>query len=156
MKYTIRKLVFILVLFALLASPFAVIEYRSLNTDDPFILMARDIEKGFQSGEVDVLAIFPFPEKPNILSFLVYIPNFSDWSDNIRENLKRYILDLTRGTDYDSIEIAIGWDFPPAQFRIQGLYICDKTFKSANCAWSGDLGLRVDTNFIEWPGIGNP
>ncbi|MEK0324771.1 MAG: hypothetical protein QQN63_03625, partial [Nitrosopumilus sp.] len=63
MKYKIRKLVFILVLLALLASPFAIAEYRSQNTNDPFILMARDIERGFQSGEVDILAIFPFPDK---------------------------------------------------------------------------------------------
>ena len=156
MKYKIRKLVFILVLLALIASPFAIAEYRSQNTNDPFILMARDIERGFQSGEVDILAIFPFPDKPNILSFLAYIENFPDWSDNTQENFKRYILDLSRGTDYDSIEIAIGWDFPPEQFRIQGIYICDETFKTANCPWFGDIGLRVDREFIVWPGIGNP
>ncbi|HDZ14770.1 MAG TPA: hypothetical protein ENH60_07710, partial [Pricia sp.] len=65
MKYTIRKLLFLLVIVAMVASPFAVQKYNSMTTIDPYILMAREIE-AFPSGGVDVLIVEDVEDVPSV------------------------------------------------------------------------------------------
>ena len=154
-KYLIRKLVFILLIVAIIASPFAYLEYKSQTTTDPYILMAREIED-FELGGVDVLALKDHPNIPNGLTLLTYIEDFPNWTvRKDQENFKRHVTDIVRDYDYDAVVIIVGWDYPPKQFRAQGAWVCLELRASA-CEWDFIPGQTVPQEFITWPGIGKP
>ena len=155
MKYTIRKLGFLLALVLMTAAPFMYQEYRSLTTTDPYILMARDIER-FEKGGVDVLTIQENPELKNGITTVVYIKNYSEWS--IRQdipNFNRHVLRAIAKYSYTAAVIAVGWDFLPEDFRVQGVWICPE-LRRGSCEWEKVPSVQLDQKFVKWPGIGNP
>lgn len=157
-KYTIRKLGFLLVLAALIASPFAVQVYKSATTTDPYILMARAIE-GFEKGSVDVVTV---EDHFDLVDHLVVVANIPDydrqWSDRVKENFERHVVALARDNDYGNLFIVIGWGTPVETMLTQLQFLC--TNLSVNredmCVKTDLGGAKTPKQYIKWPGIGNP
>ncbi len=153
-KYTLRKLVFLGVLAALVASPFIVAEYRSQTTTDPYILLAREIE-AFEK-DVDVLNIIDHPQMPNGVSIITYIPEFATWSvRQDQENFKRWFTDAVRSAEWDQASLFISWDYPPSNLKIQGGWVCEE-LRADFCKWTYIPSQPVHPDYVIWPGIGNP
>ena len=112
-KFLIRKLLFVISLTLLAYSPFGVAAYKSANTKDPYILMARAIE-AYATPGVDVIKVWDNPGVQDGLAVLVNIHPYPEWTPNIRENFTRHVLEVTRGDDrgegskYDHAGIAAG------------------------------------------------
>lgn len=154
-KYTLRKLAFLVILATLVASPFGIAEYKSLTTTDPYILMAREIER-YPIGGIDVLYVADNPRIPDSLSILVFIPEYSKWSERKDvSNFKRDVLGTIANYGYKAVGILVGWDFPPPRFRAQGLISCLELRKSS-CIWEPIPSIEVDPEYVKWPGIGKP
>jgi hypothetical protein len=154
-KYTIRKLIFILILVLLVASPFIVVAYESATTTDPYILMARAIED-YEGGDVDVLNLHDHPNISNGISLIVYIEDFPNWSiRKDQENFKRHVLQIIHDYEFDAVVIILGWDYVPKTFRAQGAWVCLE-LRSSFCEWDYIPGVEVPQEFIKWPGIGKP
>ncbi len=155
LKYTLRKLAFLVVLAALIASPFAVQAYKSATTTDPYILMAREIE-GFEKGGVDVLGIEDHQSIPGRIVLVSYIEDYSNWSvRQDQHNFTGAVLRAIARYDFESVLILIGWDFPPPDFRVQGLWSCEE-LRRTSCVWEIVPSVVVQEKYILWPGIGNP
>jgi len=155
MKFVIRKLLFLLAIVSMGAAPFVYVEYKSLTTKDPFILMARDIED-FRKGEVDVLTVQENPELRDGITTVVYIKNYPEWS--VRQdipNFNRHVLRAIAKYNYTAAVIAVGWDFLPKDFRVQGVWICPE-LRRGSCEWEKVPSVQLNQEFIQWPGIGNP
>lgn len=154
MKYRIRKLIFLAVLAAMAMAPFAYTEYESRTTTDPFILVAREVE-GFGKG-VDVLGAEAHRNIPNRLVLFMYIETFPEWDPRKDyPNFKVAVIQAAARYDFDSVLILIGWDFPPAVFRVQGLWQCEDLRRSS-CVWQQVPSVVLTERFRPWPGIGNP
>ncbi len=154
-KYTIRKLGFIVVLAALVASPFLVQAYESATTTDPFILMAREIE-GFETGGVDVINLKDDPNVPNAITMLVNIEDFPNWSvRKDQHNFKNHVIRTIDRYDYEAVSIFLGWDWPAEDFHIQAVIVCPE-LRVSSCEWTYVPSTKVEPRYIEWPGIGNP
>jgi hypothetical protein len=154
MKFKIRKLIFLVVLFALVAAPFAYTEYRSSTTTDPYILVARELERG--TPGVDVLGAEDHPNLNGLMTIVFYIKDFPDWS--VRQdqpNFQRAVLQAVARQDYTGALIIIGWDFPPPDYRVQGLWLCPE-LRRLSCEWEMVLGRQIPDKYMQWPGIGNP
>lgn len=154
-KYTARKLVFILVLATLIATPFGIQAYLSATTTDPYILMAREIEQ-FEKGGVDVLNVEENRDVGDGVIILAYIESYPEWS--LRQdqlNFNQHILRVIARYDFESASILIGWDFPPEDFRIQGAWVCEE-LRRGSCTWEKVASVIVRSEFIQWPGIGKP
>ncbi len=155
MKYTIRKLLFLLSLVSIVATPFLVAEYRSLTTTDPFILIARDIEN-YDRGEVDVLYVVQNESDKTGIVLLAYIPNYPEWTERQGlPNFNQAVIRAIARQNFESVIIFIGWDFPPSEFRVQGTWSCPEMRRLA-CEWEKVPSVVVSEDFITWPGIGNP
>ena len=155
MKYTLRKLLFLLVIVLMVAAPFAVVEYRSLTTDDPYILIAREIEH-FVKGGVDVLNVTDNVSRADGIVIIVYIPEYPDW--NVRKdhvNFNQAVLQAIAKYEFTSVVIFIGWDFPPDNYRVQGSYACPE-MRRQSCEWEQVPSIELRDDFIRWPGIGKP
>jgi len=157
MKYLFRKLGFVAILGMLIASPFAVARYNSLTTRDPYILMARQIE-AFEEGGVDVVTTEDHPNIENGLTVIVNIPDYSKWSERIKENFLRLVMDTARDYDYDDLVIVIGWGAPVETMLIQRAIKCvNLTVVRANaCSEEVVQGAKIPSKYIKWPGIGKP
>lgn len=155
MKFLLRKLVFLVVLVALAASPFLVAEYKSLNTTDPYILIAREVE-AFELGGVDVLFVQDKPGNDGGVDIFAYMPDFQEWSvRKDRANFERHVLQVIGRYGYERFTVVMGWDFPPEEMRIQGLIICPE-LRQSSCTFDVLPSVRLTDEFIQWPGIGNP
>ena len=155
MKYTIRKLLFLLVLGAMVATPFAYTEYKSLTTTDPFILMARDIRQ-FRKGGINVLTVQENPGLADGITTVLYIRDYPDWS--VRQdhpNFNQHVLQAIAKYDYTGVVMAIGWDFPPDQFRVQGAWVCEELRRSS-CTYESVPSIILKPEFIQWPKEGKP
>ena len=153
MKYTIRKLAMLLVVGLLIASPALYSAYERATTKDPFILIAREIE-AYPTPGVDVINVVVAPNDINELVVLLWIPDMPNWSTTENENLKRYILQVIRGTRYNKVAIGVGWNYTIKTMRIDGIWVCSE-LKTASCEWSTST-VRVSDEFLVWPGIGRP
>ena len=155
MKYTIRKLVFLLLLTSIVLAPFAYTEYQSLTTDDPLILIARELED-FEKGGIDVLNVLEDEEIQGGLIIVVYIEDYPDWTvRQDQQNFNRAILQAIGKRGFEAVVTFIGWDFPPPIYKIQGTWICPELRRSA-CEWDIVPGITLKQEFVIWPGIGNP
>ncbi len=160
MKYTLRKLGFLVVLAALIATPFAVQKYKSLTTTDPYILMAREIES-FERSDVDVLFIEknPNPEFENRVAVFTYIEEYPSWSvrkDQV--NFNQFVLQTIAKRDFEAVDIIIGWDFPPnppSAYRVQGLWTCPELRRSS-CVWEQVPSIQLKSAYTVWAGMGKP
>jgi len=154
MKYRIRKLIFLLVLASMVLIPMAYAEYESINTTDPFILIAREVEAYKKS--VDVLGVEEHKQIRGRAVIFAHIPDFPDWSIRVeQENFKVAVIRAASRYGFDSVVIIIGWDFPPPDFRVQGVWECEELRRSS-CVWIKIPSVVLDENFRPWPGIGNP
>ncbi len=158
-KYTIRKLGFLLVLAALVASPFAVQTYNSLTTIDPYILMAREVES-FSEGAVDVLLVQD-DGRPEIRDGVIVVLSIDDyfrWSERIVENFNRHVMNAVRPYEYERVLIAIGWGAPADSTLIQREVTCTniRVSRPDMCSTISVPGMRLPPNLIKWPGIGKP
>ncbi len=154
-KYTIRKLGFIVFLAVLVYSPFGVAEYKSRTTTDPFILMAREIERQ-PIGNIDVLYLQEHPTREGAITLVAFLPDYPDWNDRLeRENFKRDVISTVMGYGYNQVGITIGWDYPPPDFQVQGLIACEEP-RASLCKYSPIPAQRVDPKYVVWAGIGNP
>jgi hypothetical protein len=154
-KYTVRKLVFIGILLALIAAPFGVNIWYQINNPDPFVHMARYIES-FEKGGVDVLTIFEIGGSDRALAVLVYIKDYPDkWTSVDRENFNRWNLNMLRDNGYKGLELAIGWDYPPPNMRMQGVIVCTEP-AAASCLPMQNVNIIVRPEFQRWEGIGKP
>lgn len=154
-KYTVRKLVFILVLVILIASPFGYIEYRSLTTTDPFILIARELE-GFEKGGIDILNVIEDKDVDRGLVIVAYIEDYPNWSvRQDQQNFNRAVLQAIGVHEFNAVTVFIGWDFPPEIYKIQGVWVCPELRRGA-CEWEMVPGITLRREFIVWPGIGKP
>lgn len=153
MKYVIRKLGLLLVVGLLIASPAIYKAYDRATTKDPFILIARDIE-AYPTPGVDVINVVAAPNDLNELIILIWLPDMPNWSATENENLKRYILQVLRGTRYTKVTIGIGWNYTIKTMRIDGVWQCTE-LKTASCTWDTST-VRVSDSFLVWPGIGRP
>lgn len=159
LKYTLRKLGFIVVLAALVASPFIVQKYNSLTTTDPYILMAREVE-AFSEGDADVLLVQD-DGRPQIVDGVIVILHIDDyfrWSDRIIENFNRHVMNAVRPHEYETLLIAIGWGAPADTTLIQREVTCTniRVQRPDMCETTTVPGMRLPPNLIQWPGIGNP
>ncbi len=159
MKYTLRKLAFLLVLAVLVASPFAVQKYNSVTTTDPYILMARKIE-AFPSGGVDVLFVQD-DEREQIVDGVVVFLSIDDWfrwSERIVENFNRHVMNAVIPYEYEMVTMVIGWDAPADTTLIQREVTCTniRVLRVDMCETVTVPGVRLPSNFIRWPGIGKP
>ena len=147
---------FLVVLVALAASPCLVAEYKSLNTTDPYILIAREVE-AFELGGVDVLFVRGRPEKdPTGVEIFAYMPDYSEWSvRKDRVNFERHILRVISRYGFESVTVVMGWDFPPEEMRVQGIIVCEE-LRQLSCTWSPVPSVSLEDEFLQWPGIGNP
>ena len=138
---------FLVVLVALAASPFLVAEYKSLNTTDPYILIAREVE-AFELGGVDVLFVRGRPEKnPTGVEIFAYMPDYSEWSvRKDRVNFERHILRVISRYGFESVTVVM---------RVQGLIVCEE-LRQLSCTWSPVPSISLEDEFLQWPGIGNP
>ena len=158
-KYTVRKLLVFLSLILIAFTPTAIAEHKSLTTQGPYILMAREME-AFSSDGVDVIKVWDNPGVQDGLAVLVNIDPYPEWTVNTRENFTRYMLEVTRGSDrgdrrWTALEIAIGWDYPSEAVRVQLVIICTD-LRSSSCHSEKVPGMVVAKEHIIWPGIGNP
>lgn len=156
-KFIVRKLVFVLALALLAASPILIHEYKMSVTTDPFILMAREIEAYEVSG-VDVIDVDVPENSPELLRVLVQIEDWPKWSERKdRENFKRLVLQIARENGYESLAIHIGWGYPAKEIRVQGTVFCPELSIHV-CEWQYPPGgpMRIPEEFIKWPGIGKP
>ncbi len=152
MKYTLRKLAMLLVVGLLIASPALYSAYERATTTDPFILIAREIEA--YPAPVDVINVVVAPNDINELIVLLWIPDMPNWAATENENLKRYILQVIRGTKYTKVAIGIGWNYTIKTMRIDGIWICPE-LKTASCEWNTST-IKILDEFMVWPGIGRP
>lgn len=155
-KYTIRKLVFILILMGLIAAPFGIQEYKSMTTTDPYILMARKIE-AFSEGDVDVVDVEDHPSLDSLL-VITNILDYSTWSDRIKENFQRHVMFIVRDYDYDNVVIAIGWGAPAETVLLQREFICTnlRVTRADACSEIVFPGVPLLPQYNKWPGIGKP
>ncbi len=154
-KFLIRKLLFVTSLALLVYAPFGVADYKSRTTTDPYILMAREIE-AFPKGGVDVLYVVDNDAVTNGILVVAYIEDYPDWSlRQDQPNFKRHVIQAVARYDFESVLILIGWDFPPEDFRVQGLFRCMELRRSS-CEWEQVPSIRVRPDFVKWPGIGKP
>ena len=154
MKFRIRKLIFLVVLLSLVAAPIAYTEYQSLTTTDPYILVARELERG--TPGVDVLAAEDHPDRQGVMTVIVYIEDYPKWT--LRQgqpSFNRAVLQAVARQGYEGALIVIGWDFPPPNDRVQGLWTCPELRQLA-CEWETIPGQVIPDKFMMWPGIGNP
>ncbi len=160
MKYTIRKLVFLLVLSALIATPFGIQEYRSLITTDQYILMAREIE-AFPPGGVDVLIVEDVEDVPSVengVGVSLVIEQYPHWSERILENFNRQVMDAVRVYEYDEVVMLIGqWDVPADTVLVDWRITCTniRVLRPDMCE-AILLSGTLPPSFLKWPGIGNP
>ena len=156
-KYTIRKLGFVLILVALIVSPFGVQEYKSKTTTDPYILIAREIES-FSSGDVDVLNVEDSPTVEESVAVFIFIDDYSRWSSRIIENFNRHVTEIVRDYEYDEVVMIIGWGAPVEQMLIQRVIKCTnlRVLRSDMCGTEVVPGSRLSSEFIKWRGIGEP
>lgn len=157
-KYLIRKVLFVAALGLAIYAPIGVTAYQSRNTTDPYIIMARDIER-WDKG-IDVLKVWDNPGVLDGLAILVNIAPYPEWPSNTRENFTRYLLEVTRGGDrgeseWTALEVAIGWDYPSEAVRVQMVIICTD-LRATSCTSEQVAGFIVHPDLIDWPGIGNP
>jgi hypothetical protein len=142
------------ILVALALAPFGIAAYRSANTTNPYILLAREIE-AFSPGDVDVIYVFELPDDVRTLAVVAHIEKYPEWKDKKRENFKRFILQLARDEDYyTSLHIVLGWNYTPETMHIQGIIVCGE-LKVASCKWE-QVNVPLSPEFIKWPGIGKP
>jgi hypothetical protein len=154
-KYTLRKLGFLLVLATLIVSPFAVQEYKSTTTTNPYILMARAIES-FELGGVDVLEVSDWPGQAGGIRILTYIEDYPNWDIRRQQhNFKAHVVKVVGDYDFNSVVVVLGWDYPLKDFRIQGQWVCFE-LRATSCEWEYLNGIRIPSNVIKWPGIGKP
>ncbi len=158
-KYTARKLVFVGIVILLVFSPFVVprgmVMWEEIQNPDPFKAMARYIES-FEKGGVDVLTVFDIPDSDKGLAVLTYIEDYSDtWTSKDKENFTRWNLNVVRENGYERLELAIGWDYPPPNMRMQGVVVCPEP-RAAACLDLQRVNIVVRPEFLEWFGIGNP
>lgn len=155
LKYTLRKLAFLVILVSLIASPFAIQEYKSLTTTDPFILMAREIERQ-PVGNIDVLYLQEHPDREKAITLVAFLPDYPDWTVRLeRENFKRDVLSTIMGYGYNSIGIIFGWDYPPPKFQVQGIITCLEP-RASLCTYKPVAAQPIAPEYVSWPGIGNP
>ena len=155
MKYTIRKLLFLLSLVSIVGAPFAYAEYQSITTVDPYILIAREVEN-YVKGGVDVLNVSDNPDRPDGIRMILYIQDFPNWSlRKDQQNLNQLAIQAVGRYDFTSVAMFIGWDFEPDNFKVQGSWICPEP-RRQSCEWLTVPGIAVGKEFIIWPGIGNP
>ncbi len=155
MKYTIRKLLFLLAIALMVAAPFAVAKYRSLTTDDPYILIARELE-GYSRGGIDVLNVLDNSERKDGILIVVYIPDYPEWTvrqDHV--NFNQAILQAIGRYQFTSVVVFIGWDFPTDNFKVQGSYACPE-MRRQSCTWTQVASVELRDKFVKWPGIGKP
>ncbi len=154
MKFRIRKLIFLVILFSLVATPFAITEYQSRTTTDPYILVARELERGTKG--VDVLGAEDHPNHGGVMTIIMYIKDFPDWSlRQDQPNFQRAVLQAIAKHGYIGALIVVGWDFPPPNYRVQGLWLCPE-LRRLSCEWELVPAAEVPDKFMQWPGIGNP
>ena len=155
MRYRLRKLIFIVGLIVAIASPFLVAEYKSRTTNDPFILVARELET-YGKGGIDVLGASQHPNREEIMTVFVYIPDFDRWTvrKDIANFQTRSLLAVSK-YGYSGVLLIIGWDFAPPDYLVQGLYMCPELRRSA-CVWEQVPGQRLSAELTPWPGIGKP
>ncbi len=155
-KYIARKLVFILVLVALIAAPFGIQAHQSANTTDPFILMARYIERLSSPGGVDVLNIIEDGPRGTQLLIMTYIEDFPNWSvRQDQENFKRDVVAMVSDYGYETVIVFLGWDYPPPAFRVQGSWNCQE-LRAGSCEWEVQPSVVIGAQHIKWQGIGKP
>ena len=152
MKFFLRKIGFLLVLGLLAATPWIIAEVERATTTNPHILMAREIATFPIS--VNVLNVFLRPESSDHLVVLLHIPKYPDWTGKDRENLKRFILQIVRGSRYTKIDIAIGWDYTAETMRAQGAWKCSE-LSTTSCEWLKPNAV-IKPEFIKWPKEGRP
>ena len=153
MKYTIRKLGFLLLIAAAIATPWIITEVERRTTTDPHIIMAREIAE-FPSGGINVVNVFQAVNDLDKVIVLLHIPDYPDWASKDRENLKRFVLNIVRGTRYQRVDVAIGWDYTAETLRVQGMWVCEGLF-AADCEWS-KTNIAIKPSFIKWPKEGRP
>ncbi len=154
MKFLIRKLIFIGILAALIAAPFAYTEFRSATTTDPFILIAREVEAYGQG--VDVLSVTEHKSIDDTVVVVTFIPDYSSWSiHQDHANFNGAVLRIIARHGYIGTVIVIGWDFPPPEYRVQGAYVCLE-LRRVSCVWEKIASVEMLPEFTVWPGIGEP
>lgn len=153
--YTLRKLGLILILVLAISAPWIVAEVKSRTTTDPFILMAREIEQ-YPIGNIDVLYLQEHPTKEGGITIVAFLPDYPDWSVRLeRENFKRDVISTIMRYGYNSVGIIFGWDYPPPDFRVQGIISCLEP-RASLCTYDPVPAQPIAPEFIPWPGIGNP
>ena len=155
MKYTIRKILFVLALVSIVGAPFAYAKYQSITTTDPYILIARELE-GYNKGGVDVLNVSDNPDRPKGIRMIIFIPDYPDWSfRKDQQNFNQLALQAIGRYDFTAVVMFIGWDFKPDNFKIQGSWTCPE-MRRQSCEWLAVPGIGIGKEFILWPGIGRP
>lgn len=158
MKYTLRRLGFLLILALLIASPFTIQAYQSATTTDPYILIAREIE-GFEKGGVDVLSVEENTEVEDGVLIVTYIEDYPNWSlRRDQENFKSLVLQAISKKDFSAAVVAIGWDFPPIPpeaYRVQGIWVCGELRRNS-CTWEQVPSTQLLPQYTVWAGIGKP
>jgi len=154
-KYIIRKLVFIVTLGLLVYAPFGIAAYRSATTQDPYVLMAREIES-LPIGGIDVLAVDGHKTNSDMVIIVIFVPEYPNWSERKDvENFKRDVIRIALDSDYSSVLILLGWDYPPPDYRVQGTILCEEP-RADLCAWEYASGVSLNEQYTRWPGIGKP
>ena len=159
-KYTVRKLIFVGIVFLLGLIPFgygpAMEAWEEYQNPDPFKAMARYIES-FEKGGVDVLIVFEAPsDQDKRLAVLVYIEDYPDkWTKGERENFTRWNINVLRDYGYEALELALGWDYPPPRAKIQGVIVCLQA-RATSCLDMQKVDITVRDEFQIWAGIGKP
>ncbi len=153
MKFFLRKIAFLLLLGAAVATPWIIAEVERRTTSDPHILMAREIQQ-FPIPGVNVLNMFQNTNDLNHVITILHIPRYPDWTGKDRENLKRFILQIVRGTEYRTVDIVIGWDYNVEAMRAQGIWKCAE-LSTNSCEWE-ITNVSIKQEFIKWPKEGRP
>lgn len=155
MKYTIRKLLFLLALVSIVGAPFAYTEYKSITTTDPYILIAREMES-YSKGGVDVLNVSDNPDRSDGIRMILFIQDYPDWSfRKDQQNLNQLALQAIGRYNFTSVVMFIGWDFKPNNYKVQGSWNCPE-MRRQSCEWKAIPGIAIAEEFITWPGIGRP
>lgn len=158
-KYLVRKLLFVIALGLAIYAPIGVTAYQSRNTKDPYILMAREIERW--EKKIDVVNVFDNTGVLDGLAVIVNIDPYPEWTPKVRENFTRHVLAVVRGgirgegREWVALELALGWDYPSREIRVQMLIICTD-LRASSCTSQKVAGFVIPPSFIKWPGIGNP
>lgn len=158
LKYTLRKLGFLLVLAALIASPFAVQAYKSATTTDPYILMAREVE-AFSSNEIDVINVDDHSGLENTVRVLVItIDDYSKWPERIQENFRRHVMETVREYGYENLHLFLARKFPSKEIVIYQMLTCTnlRVMRAEMCVADTSVMELLLPQYIKWPGIGNP